>query len=319
MWTLPRPRRSGSTTPLVSVILIALWLLALRVHNAYDPRLFGHGPEEYRAVATATREAVRDPRHRQLPVQAGAGPWLPARRAPVRVGRALRLPVDLAALARRPARRRTALRRDDRRRRPRPPRRPDRRPAQRARGRLHGGRRVLLRRHRPDRGRTDRRHRAPGGRGRRAARGRRRRVLGLLAARLGGAAPPGLGARGHRHRPGPRARDDPGRRTTDPHPARSPGCRCSTSRPRRSRVPKRAVKSTFDVVGALIIGIILSPLLLVVAVLVARDGGGRVLQADPGRPGRHAVPHVEVPLDGAGRRQDRPRRAPTTAPVRSTS
>jgi exopolysaccharide biosynthesis polyprenyl glycosylphosphotransferase len=38
--------------------------------------------------------------------------------------------------------------------------------------------------------------------------------------------------------------------------------------------PKRAVKSTFDVVGALIIAIILSPLLLVVAVLIARDGGG---------------------------------------------
>ena len=38
--------------------------------------------------------------------------------------------------------------------------------------------------------------------------------------------------------------------------------------------PKRAVKSTFDVLGALFLGIILSPLLLVVSVLVARDGGG---------------------------------------------
>ena len=44
----------GLDYALVSVILIGLWLLALRVHNAYDPRLFGHGPEEYRAVATAT-------------------------------------------------------------------------------------------------------------------------------------------------------------------------------------------------------------------------------------------------------------------------
>ncbi len=40
--------------PLVAVVLIVLWLVALRVHNAYDPRLFGHGPEEYRAVASAT-------------------------------------------------------------------------------------------------------------------------------------------------------------------------------------------------------------------------------------------------------------------------
>ncbi|HEU4331708.1 MAG TPA: hypothetical protein VFR40_11375, partial [Lapillicoccus sp.] len=44
----------GLDYALVSVILIGLWLFALRVHNAYDPRLFGHGPEEYRAVATAT-------------------------------------------------------------------------------------------------------------------------------------------------------------------------------------------------------------------------------------------------------------------------
>jgi lipopolysaccharide/colanic/teichoic acid biosynthesis glycosyltransferase len=34
------------------------------------------------------------------------------------------------------------------------------------------------------------------------------------------------------------------------------------------------VKSTFDIAGALFIGIVLSPLLLVVAILVARDGGG---------------------------------------------
>jgi exopolysaccharide biosynthesis polyprenyl glycosylphosphotransferase len=50
----PQTATFGLDYPLVSVILIAFWLLALRVHNAYDPRLFGHGPEEYRAVATAT-------------------------------------------------------------------------------------------------------------------------------------------------------------------------------------------------------------------------------------------------------------------------
>jgi exopolysaccharide biosynthesis polyprenyl glycosylphosphotransferase len=50
----PQTSTFGLDYALVSVILIGLWLLALRVHNAYDPRLFGHGPEEYRAVATAT-------------------------------------------------------------------------------------------------------------------------------------------------------------------------------------------------------------------------------------------------------------------------
>ncbi len=44
----------GLDYAVVSVALIVLWLLALRLHNAYDPRLFGHGPEEYRAVAAAT-------------------------------------------------------------------------------------------------------------------------------------------------------------------------------------------------------------------------------------------------------------------------
>jgi len=57
----PTTEADGPTTStisldyaLVSVILVVLWLVALRVHNAYDPRLFGHGPEEYRAVANAT-------------------------------------------------------------------------------------------------------------------------------------------------------------------------------------------------------------------------------------------------------------------------
>ncbi|MEO7235890.1 MAG: sugar transferase [Lapillicoccus sp.] len=44
----------GLDYAVVSVVLIVLWMAALRLHNAYDPRLFGHGPEEYRAVAAAT-------------------------------------------------------------------------------------------------------------------------------------------------------------------------------------------------------------------------------------------------------------------------
>ena len=37
-----------------SVGLIVAWVLMLRVHGAYDKRLMGHGPEEYKAVATAS-------------------------------------------------------------------------------------------------------------------------------------------------------------------------------------------------------------------------------------------------------------------------
>ena len=50
----PTTSAFGLDYAMVSGILVVLWLLALRLHNAYDPRLFGHGPEEYRAVATAT-------------------------------------------------------------------------------------------------------------------------------------------------------------------------------------------------------------------------------------------------------------------------
>jgi exopolysaccharide biosynthesis polyprenyl glycosylphosphotransferase len=50
----PQASNVGVSYAVVSVILIVLWLVALKVHNAYDPRLFGHGPEEYRAVAGAT-------------------------------------------------------------------------------------------------------------------------------------------------------------------------------------------------------------------------------------------------------------------------
>jgi exopolysaccharide biosynthesis polyprenyl glycosylphosphotransferase len=37
-----------------SVGLIAAWMVMLRLHGAYDHRLLGHGPEEYKAVATAS-------------------------------------------------------------------------------------------------------------------------------------------------------------------------------------------------------------------------------------------------------------------------
>ncbi len=40
--------------PLLSLTLIVLWLFSLKIHSTYDPRLFGHGPEEYRAVVSAT-------------------------------------------------------------------------------------------------------------------------------------------------------------------------------------------------------------------------------------------------------------------------
>jgi exopolysaccharide biosynthesis polyprenyl glycosylphosphotransferase len=50
----PQTTAFGLDYAVVSIVLVALWLLALRLHNAYDPRLFGHGPEEYRAVAAAT-------------------------------------------------------------------------------------------------------------------------------------------------------------------------------------------------------------------------------------------------------------------------
>ncbi len=35
----------------LTVALIVVWLVMLRLHGAYDRRLLGHGPEEYRAVA----------------------------------------------------------------------------------------------------------------------------------------------------------------------------------------------------------------------------------------------------------------------------
>jgi exopolysaccharide biosynthesis polyprenyl glycosylphosphotransferase len=37
-----------------SVGLIVAWMIMLRLHGAYDQRVLGHGPEEYKAVATAS-------------------------------------------------------------------------------------------------------------------------------------------------------------------------------------------------------------------------------------------------------------------------
>lgn len=39
---------------LYSLALIGVWMLMLRVHGAYEHRVLGHGPEEYKAVATAS-------------------------------------------------------------------------------------------------------------------------------------------------------------------------------------------------------------------------------------------------------------------------
>ena len=38
----------------LTVVLIVAWLLMLRLHGAYDRRLLGHGPEEYKIVAAAS-------------------------------------------------------------------------------------------------------------------------------------------------------------------------------------------------------------------------------------------------------------------------
>jgi exopolysaccharide biosynthesis polyprenyl glycosylphosphotransferase len=39
---------------LISVVLIVAWVLMLRLHGAYNHRPLGHGPEEYKVVATAS-------------------------------------------------------------------------------------------------------------------------------------------------------------------------------------------------------------------------------------------------------------------------
>ena len=44
----------ASTYTFFSTVLVGAWLLILRIHGAYDQRLLGHVPEEYKAVATAS-------------------------------------------------------------------------------------------------------------------------------------------------------------------------------------------------------------------------------------------------------------------------
>ena len=44
----------ASTYTFFSTVLVGAWLLILRINGAYDQRLLGHGPEEYKAVATAS-------------------------------------------------------------------------------------------------------------------------------------------------------------------------------------------------------------------------------------------------------------------------
>jgi exopolysaccharide biosynthesis polyprenyl glycosylphosphotransferase len=51
----PDPSTSGNLrTTLISVLLIVAWPIMLRMHGAYDRRVLGHGPEEYKAVASAS-------------------------------------------------------------------------------------------------------------------------------------------------------------------------------------------------------------------------------------------------------------------------
>ena len=57
----PDPNLSDPTTSVldlqytwVSVGVVVLWLVSLRLHAAYDPRMLGHGTQEYRAVVNAT-------------------------------------------------------------------------------------------------------------------------------------------------------------------------------------------------------------------------------------------------------------------------
>ena len=50
---VPKPALDTKYTTF-SVVLIVAWVLMLRLHGAYDRRLLGHGPEEYKIIATAS-------------------------------------------------------------------------------------------------------------------------------------------------------------------------------------------------------------------------------------------------------------------------
>ena len=301
----PQTSTFGLDYAVVAVVLIVLWLVALRVHNAYDPRLFGHGPEEYRAVATATVRlfATLAIVSYLFKLELARGFLLVA------------LPFGLAGLflARWIWRRWLG--------------------AQRAEGRLcdamvvvgdrgHLAGLIAALRNVPEAGYTIVGAcsegsepiagvpivgtRAPGGPGRRAARRRRRRLLRLVAARCGGTAPARLGARGHGDRAGAGAGDDPGRRAADPHPAggrpAAPARRgADLHRPEAGGQDARSTSSAPCSSGSSSVRCCWSS-----RCSSRVTGPGPLLQGDPDRPGRRAVPHVEVPVDG--------RRTPTRCP-----
>jgi len=54
--TLPGSAETSMDTEytVFSIALIVAWVFMLRVHGTYDKRLLGHGPEEYKALATAS-------------------------------------------------------------------------------------------------------------------------------------------------------------------------------------------------------------------------------------------------------------------------
>ncbi len=330
----PQTSTFGLDYALVAVVLIVLWLVALRVHNAYDPRLFGHGPEEYRAVATATVRlfATLAIVSYLFKLELARGFLLVA------------LPFGLAGLfvARWIWRRWLG--------------------AQRAEGRLcdamvvvgdrgHLAGLIAALRNVPEAGYTivgacsegsepiagvpivGSEHEAAqvaerlsadvvacSGSWRLGAEGLRRLGWELEGTGIGLVLAPGM-----TQVAGPRILTRP-----------VAGLPLLHVEAPTFTGPKRAVKTTFDVVGALLIGLVLSPLLLVVALLVARDGASPLYKAtrigQGGKPFlmwkfRSMVPDADtMPLaaqhDGAGplfKLKDDPRITPLGRVIRRTS
>ena len=330
----PQTSTFGLDYAVVAVVLIVLWLVALRVHNAYDPRLFGHGPEEYRAVATATVRlfATLAIVSYLFKLELARGFLLVA------------LPFGLAGLfvARWIWRRWLG--------------------AQRAEGRLcdamvvvgdrgHLAGLIAALRNVPEAGYTvvgacsegsepiagvpivGTEHQAAqvaerlgadvvacSGSWRLGAEGLRRLGWELEGTGIGLVLAPGM-----TQVAGPRILTRP-----------VAGLPLLHVEAPTFTGPKRAVKTTFDVVGALLIGIVLSPLLLVVALLVARDGANPFYKAtrigQGGKPFlmwkfRSMVPDADtMPLaerhDGAGllfKLKDDPRITPLGRVIRRTS
>ena len=59
-----------------SAVLVGAWMLMLCVHDAYDHRVLGHGPEEYKAVAVASSQLFG------MVANAGSAQWRPSALAP---------------------------------------------------------------------------------------------------------------------------------------------------------------------------------------------------------------------------------------------